>query len=148
MSEIEIEIEDEAWNCALSDPGGLVRRAAEAAAGGAVGGIVVLLTDDAALQDLNARFLDKDRPTNVLAFPDASPDRLGDVALAFGVCQREAAEQGKTLADHTTHLVVHGVLHLLGYDHLADDDAARMEALERRLLAAMNIQDPYADVRA
>jgi probable rRNA maturation factor len=148
MIEIEIEIEDAAWTKALPDPQALVRRAAEAAAADAVGDIVILLTDDVALQGLNGRFLGKDRPTNVLAFPDASPDRLGDVALAFGVCQREAAEQGKTLADHTTHLVVHGVLHLLGYDHLADDDAARMEALERRLLAAMNIQDPYADVRA
>ena len=144
---IEIEIEDEAWSRALSDADGLVRRAAAATAGDAVGEIVILLTDDLALQSLNARFLGKDRPTNVLAFPDASPERLGDVALAFGVCQREAAEQGKSLADHTTHLVVHGVLHLMGYDHLADDDAARMEALERRLLAAMNIKDPYADVR-
>lgn len=144
---IEIEIEDEAWSRALPDPAGLVRRAAEAAAGDTGGEIVVLLTGDAALQILNAQFLDKDRPTNVLAFPDASADRLGDLALAFGVCQREAAEQGKSLADHASHLVIHGVLHLLGYDHLADDDAARMEALERRLLAAMNIQDPYADVR-
>jgi probable rRNA maturation factor len=144
---IEVEVEDEAWTGALSDPQGLVRRAAAAAAGDTVGEIVVLLTDDDVLQNLNAKFLDKNRPTNVLAFPDPSPDRLGDLALAFGVCQREAAEQGKTLADHATHLVVHGVLHLMGYDHIADDDAARMEALERRLLAAMNIKDPYADVR-
>jgi probable rRNA maturation factor len=144
---IEIEVADEAWARALSDPEGLARRAAEAAVGEAKGEIVVLLTDDDALQGLNARFLGKDRPTNVLAFPDASSERLGDVALAFGVCQREAAEQGKSLADHASHLVIHGVLHLLGYDHLADDEAARMEALERRLLAAMNIQDPYADVR-
>ena len=145
---IEIEIADEAWTRALPDPEGLARRAAEAAAGGEAGGeIAVLLTDDDALHELNARFLGKDRPTNVLSFPDASPDRLGDVALAFGVCQREAGEQGKSLADHATHLVIHGVLHLLGYDHVADDEAARMEALERRLLAAMSIEDPYADVR-
>jgi probable rRNA maturation factor len=144
---IEIKIADEAWTAALPEAESLARRAAEAAAGDAKGEIVVLLTDDDALHRLNAKFLGKDRPTNVLAFPDASPDRLGDVALAFGVCQREAAEQGKSLADHASHLVVHGVLHLLGYDHLADDEAARMEALERRLLAAMNIQDPYADVR-
>jgi probable rRNA maturation factor len=144
---IEIEIADEAWTRALTDPESLARRAAEAAVGDAKGEVVILLTDDVALHDLNARFLGKNRPTNVLSFPDASPERLGDVALAFGVCQREAAEQGKSLADHAAHLVVHGVLHLLGYDHAADDEAARMEAVERRLLAAMNIEDPYADVR-
>jgi probable rRNA maturation factor len=144
---IEVEVADDAWTRALVDPEALARNAAEAAADGASGEIAILLTDDDALCGLNAKFLGKDKPTNVLAFPDASPGRLGDVALAFGVCQREAEDQGKSLANHATHLVVHGVLHLLGYDHVADDDAARMEALERKLLAAMNIEDPYADVR-
>lgn len=144
---IEVEIEDPAWTLAVADPAGAARRAAEAATGTVTGGvedeIVILLTDDAALKDLNARFLAKDEPTNVLSFPDASKERLGDVALAYGTCQAEARAQGKPLADHLAHLVVHGVLHLMGYDHQADEDAARMEAVERRLLAEMNIPDPY-----
>jgi probable rRNA maturation factor len=146
-SSIEIEIEDPAWTSAIADPAAAARRAAEAAVGEAEGELAVLLTDDASLQSLNARFLNKDRPTNVLSFPDTSPGRLGDIALAFGVCEAEARAQGKPLADHLTHLVVHGVLHLLGYDHIADEDAAAMEDRERRLLAEMNIPDPYADVR-
>ena len=142
---IDIEIEDPAWVDALSDAAVKARQAAELAAGGATGDIVVLLTNDAALKDLNSRFLGKDRPTNVLAFPDVATDRLGDVALAFGVCQAEARSQGKPLDHHLSHLVVHGVLHLMGYDHLADDDAAAMEDRERRLLAEMDIPDPYSN---
>jgi probable rRNA maturation factor len=142
---IEVEIEDPAWAEALADPTKVASRAATAAAGAEQGEIVILLTSDAALQDLNSRFLSKERPTNVLSFPDLNGGRLGDVALAFGICQAEAHEQGKPLADHLTHLVIHGVLHLMGYDHVADEDAAAMEALERRLLAQMNIPDPYAD---
>lgn len=144
---IDVEIDDSAWLAALADPADRVRRAAEAAADGATGEIAILLTDDASLQSLNARFRRKDQPTNVLSFPDASPERLGDIALAFGVCEAEARAQGKPLADHLAHLVVHGVLHLLGYDHIADGDAAAMEDRERRLLAEMNIPDPYADDR-
>lgn len=144
---IEVEIDEPAWAEALADPAATARRAALAAAGDKVGEIVILLTHDAALQDLNCRFLSKDRPTNVLAFPDADTGRLGDIALAFGVCQAEASEQGKPFGHHLAHLVIHGVLHLIGYDHTADEDAAAMEALERRLLAEMNIPDPYADVR-
>ncbi|HEY1879245.1 MAG TPA: rRNA maturation RNase YbeY [Caulobacteraceae bacterium] len=145
-SSIEVEIEDRAWAAALADPVAAVRRAAEAASAGADGEIAILLTNDASLRRLNSRFLNKDRPTNVLSFPDSSPGRLGDVALAFGVCEAEARIQGKSLADHLAHLVIHGVLHLLGYDHIADEDAAAMEDRERRLLAEMNIPDPYTDV--
>jgi probable rRNA maturation factor len=143
---IEVEVEDEAWTRALADAADRARRAAAAAAEGRTGEIVILLTDDETLTSLNGQFLGKDRPTNVLAFPADAPGRLGDIALAFGLCQAEAHEQGKTLADHLTHLVIHGVLHLIGYDHIADDEAARMESLERQLLAGMNIEDPYADV--
>ena len=108
-------------------------------------GLVVLLTDDAAVRDLNARFRGKDAPTNVLSFPaPANPEgHLGDVALAFGVCTREAAEQGKALGRHLQHLVVHGVLHLLGYDHMSDDEAEAMEGLERIVLAGLGAPDPY-----
>ena len=108
-------------------------------------GVTVLLTDDAAVQDLNARFRGKDAPTNVLSFPapaTAHP-HLGDIAVAHGVCAREAAAQGKTLADHLSHLVVHGVLHLLGYDHQADATADAMEAMERDILSKLGVADPY-----
>jgi probable rRNA maturation factor len=96
--------------------------------------------------DLNARFLGKHASTNVLSFPAAAHagGHLGDIALASGVCAREAAEQGKTLADHLRHLVIHGVLHLLGYDHADDAEAKRMETLERDLLAGLGVADPYA----
>jgi probable rRNA maturation factor len=142
---IAVEVEDVAWVRAVPAAADLARRAGEAAAQGHAGEIAVLLTDDKTVRDLNRRFLAKDRATNVLAFPDAAAaDRLGDIALAFGVCQAEAAEQAKPLADHLRHLVVHGVLHLLGYDHHGDEDAERMEALERQILSGMNIPDPYA----
>ncbi len=146
---IDIEVEDEAWPAALPDAESLTRRAAEAAllSEGADGeGVTLLLTDDGAVQDLNARFRDKDKPTNVLSFPaPPNPERhLGDVALAFGVCEREAAEQGKLLGHHLQHLVVHGVLHLLGYDHMSEDEAEAMEGLERVILAGLGIPDPYA----
>jgi probable rRNA maturation factor len=143
---IEVEIEDAAWTGALTGAADLARQAAVAAAApGETREIAVLLTDDAALKALNARFLGKDRPTNVLAFPDVSPDRLGDIALAYGVCAAEAKAQAKPLANHLRHLVVHGVLHLIGYDHAGDEDAQRMESIERQLLAGMNIPDPYSE---
>ena len=108
-------------------------------------GLVVLLTDDETVRDLNARFRSKDKPTNVLSFPAAeNPEgHLGDIALAYGVCVREAAEQGKLLAHHLQHLVAHGVLHLLGYDHMSDDEAEAMEGLERVVLAGLGAPDPY-----
>jgi len=112
---------------------------------GADAGLVILLTDDATVRDLNARFRGKDSATNVLSFPaPPNPERhLGDVALAYGVCAREAAEQGKPLGRHLQHLVVHGVLHLLGYDHMSDDEAEAMEGLERIVLAGLGAPDPY-----
>ena len=110
------------------------------------GSISILLTDDDALAELNGRFLGKPTPTNVLSFPaPANPDgHLGDIALAYGVCAREASAQGKTLAQHLSHLTVHGVLHLLGYDHLSDGEAEVMETLERTVLEALGVPDPYA----
>ncbi|WP_309090692.1 rRNA maturation RNase YbeY [Phenylobacterium sp.] len=146
---IDIEIEDAGWTAALRDAEPLTRRAALAAleSEGADGeGVTLLLTDDAAVQELNARFRGKDKPTNVLSFPaPPNPEKhLGDVALALGVCAREAEEQGKPLAHHLQHLVVHGVLHLLGYDHMSEDEAEAMEGLERVILAGLGIPDPYA----
>ena len=142
---IEIEVEAEAWTGALPGAEAVVERAAQAALGTVEGDIVVLLTDDAAVRELNGRFRDKDRPTNVLSFPapeNAFP-HLGDIVLAYGVCATEAEAQGKTLADHLSHLVVHGVLHLLGRDHEDDAEAEEMEAEESEILAQIGVADPY-----
>lgn len=152
---IDIEIEDDAWDEALPDAHGLARRAAEAALAAAgraperppeFGLVAILLTDDDAVADLNAEYRRKKGPTNVLSFPASeNPEGfLGDLALAYGVCAREAGEQGKPLAHHLQHLVAHGVLHLVGYDHMSEDEAAEMEGLERRLLAGLGVPDPYA----
>jgi len=146
---IEVEIEAADWSRAVDDVQALVERAGRAALGAEVGAIVVLLTDDETVRDLNARFRDKDRPTNVLSFPAAGmpdtggPAPLGDIVLAYGVCAEEARAQGKTLANHLTHLVVHGVLHLLGRDHEDDAEAETMEAEERAVLARLGVADPY-----
>ena len=146
---IEIEVEAEAWASALPSVEAVVETAAKAALGTVGGDIVVLLTDDESVRELNARFRDKDRPTNVLSFPapeNAAP-HLGDIVLAYGVCATEAQTQGKTLADHLSHLVVHGVLHLLGRDHEDDGEAEEMEAEEREILAQIGVADPYASER-
>ena len=143
---IEIEVEADDWTFALADVEAVVERAAGAALGAVEGDVVVLLTDDAAVRDLNARFRDRDRPTNVLSFPapESAAPHLGDIVLAYGVCAAEAETQGKTLADHLSHLVVHGVLHLLGRDHVDDAEAEEMEAEERDILARIGVADPYA----
>ena len=108
--------------------------------------MVVLLTSDEAVRDLNARFRRQDKPTNVLSFPAAQnpENHLGDIALAFETCEREAAEQGKSLAHHLQHLVAHGALHLVGYDHQSEPEAQVMEALEREILSGLGVPDPYA----
>ncbi len=146
---IEIEVETEDWTDAIDDVEAVVERAAVAALGEETGVVVVLLTDDETVRDLNARFRDRDRPTNVLSFPAAEmpdtggPAPLGDIVLAHGVCAGEAQAQGKTLIDHLTHLVVHGVLHLLGRDHEDDAEAEAMETEERAVLARLGVSDPY-----
>lgn len=145
---IDVEVEDDAWTAALADAEAAARVAAEAALAheDAGGGVTLLLTDDESVRELNARFRHKDAATNVLSFPAPQnpEDHLGDVALAYGVCAREAAEQGKPLRHHLQHLTVHGVLHLLGYDHIGDDEAEAMEGLERAVLAGLGVPDPYA----
>jgi probable rRNA maturation factor len=146
---IDIEVEDPAWTAAQADVEALALRAAEAVllSEGADGEhVTLLLTDDEAVRELNARFRRKDSATNVLSFPaPPNPEKhLGDVALAYGVCAREAVEQGKPLSHHLQHLVAHGVLHLLGYDHMTDEEAEAMEGLERVVLAGLGIPDPYA----
>jgi probable rRNA maturation factor len=108
-------------------------------------------TDDAHIAELNAEWRGKGGPTNVLSFPLAAlrpgeqlPSMLGDIVIAFETVSREAQEQRKPFIDHLTHLVVHGLLHLLGYDHMDDNEAETMETLERRILEHLAIPDPYA----
>ena len=145
---IEVEVEAEDWTDAIDEVEAVVERAAVAALGAQAGGIVILLTDDETVRDLNDRFRGKDKPTNVLSFPaaempGADPQPLGDIVLAYGVCSTEAEEQSKTLRNHLTHLVVHGVLHLLGRDHEHDAEAEAMEGEERAVLASLGVSDPY-----
>ncbi len=143
---IEFVIEDPHWRQAGLRPA-LRRAAARALAReGADGGVTILLADDAALHRLNREFRGKNKPTNVLSFPAAeNPEgHLGDIAIAHGVSAGEARAAGKDFADHAAHLVVHGVLHLLGYDHETDAEAGVMEPLESEILAGLGIADPYA----
>ena len=117
----------------------------------------VRLTSDEEVHALNAEWRGKDKPTNVLSFPMAGEQELemavgpgpelmlGDIILARGVCEAEAADKGLPLESHAAHLMVHGTLHLLGYDHMDDDSAADMEAREVRALARIGIDDPYGD---
>ena len=150
---IEVQIEDAGWRAALPQAETLAKTAAAASLAALpsppTGDVVILLTNDAEVRGLNARFRDKDQPTNVLSFPagDNPHGHLGDVALALGVCAAEARAQGKPLAGHLQHLVAHGVLHLVGYDHQDDGEAEAMEALEREILATLGVPDPYADDR-
>lgn len=166
QSEIAVLVEAPAWTAAMAEAEALAERAALAAleargqgdrstGGGTTEAVElsILLTDDAAVRALNARYRGLDKPTNVLSFPaeaEALPGEarlLGDLALAFETCRREAEEQGKPLADHLVHLVVHGTLHLLGYDHEEEEEAEAMEACERQLLAGLGLPDPYRERR-
>lgn len=113
--------------------------------------ISVLLSDNATVRDLNRDHLGKDKPTNVLSFPgDTSPAfqgaevLLGDIIVAWQTVEKEASQAGKPVAEHLAHLVIHGVLHLLGYDHKCEDDAAVMEGLEVDCMARLGFSDPYA----
>lgn len=121
--------------------------------------ISVRLTTDAEVQALNRDYRHKDKPTNVLSFPMIQPDLidtvtqnsddgevlLGDIVLAYETCATEAADKGLSLADHATHLIVHGTLHLLGYDHIDDRAAQAMEQIERDVLQGLGLHDPYHD---
>ncbi len=164
MIQIELSREDP-WPEAEWEA--IARRAAEAAIGRTPQGpllttealveISVRLTTDDEVHALNKQYRGKDKPTNVLSFPMVQPDLLdtvsqnsddgelllGDIVLAYGVCAAEAAERGLPIADHATHLLVHGTLHLLGYDHMTDDEAESMEEIERQALASLGIADPY-----
>lgn len=149
---LDIAIEDDGW-AALPNLEMMAEQAAAAALpkGEQAKIITLLFADDETMQDLNKDWRGKDKPTNVLSFP-APKDQpvppgelplLGDIVLGFGTCAREAEESDKTLSDHTCHLIVHGILHLLGYDHENDKDAEVMEAAEIKILSTLDIQNPY-----
>lgn len=153
---VNVDVDEEAWLPVLPDAEGLAVNAVNAAiehldldADGRV--IDIVLATDEEVAGLNGQWRGKPRPTNVLSFPAApglilppdEPQPLGEIILASGVVGREAAEQAKPLADHFTHLVVHGFLHIMGYDHEDDMEAARMERLEMEILAQMGIPNPY-----
>ena len=135
---------------------GLVKRSVEAAWDNlrlkpAESELSLVFTDDASIQAINAEWRGKDKPTNVLSFPaypvkagEQPGPMLGDIIIARETVQREALEEGKPLENHLTHLVVHGFLHLLGYDHESEDEAEEMERREREILHALAIPDPYA----
>lgn len=168
MSIVDIVIEDARWEAFGLEA--LAERACRAALEG-LGlspdgyGVVLMGCDDARIAALNADFRGKPVPTNVLSWPSGErgaevaggapdlpepgdaeePCELGDIAIAFETCQREAQEAGKSAEDHVTHLVVHGLLHCLGYDHVDDADAAVMEGHEARILASLGLPDPYSE---
>jgi probable rRNA maturation factor len=153
---VETLVEDERWTAA--DIEAIAERAARAALT-ATGRdperheIGLLACDDARITSLNGQFRGKAQPTNVLSWPafaapvpepGSEPLFLGDLALAYETCDREAEAAGIALADHAAHLLVHGVLHLLGHDHEEDAEAGAMEALETNVLASMGIANPYS----
>jgi probable rRNA maturation factor len=166
MDLVETVIEDARWEAlGLAALGERAGRAALAGAGLPVEGFTISLMgcDDARIAVLNADFRGKPQPTNVLSWPSEErgsefageapeppvpgladdPQPLGDIAIAWDTCAGEAEAQGKPMADHVTHLIAHGVLHLLGYDHVDDADAALMERLEVQILASLGVSDPY-----
>ena len=155
----EVAVTSDQWLAAVTEPEAICRRAVAAVlAREAVGPseVSVLLADDRLIAELNRDYRGIDRPTNVLSFPAGSTERapgqahilLGDVVVAVETARREAAAQGRSAADHLAHLVVHGTLHLLGYDHEEDDEAEVMERREVELLSGLGIADPYREAAA
>jgi len=163
---IDVLISAATWTRALPSAAAVCRKAARAAwAGGAPAAVKrhgraaevsIALTTDRAIRKLNALYRNKDKPTNVLSFPANDATALGgsvglilgDVVIAYGTVVGEAQEAGKSLKDHLSHMVVHGVLHLLGYDHETAPDAETMESLETKILSKMGVPDPYSDTDA
>ena len=157
--ETDVLIVAECW-AAEADAEAIVHRAIEAAAAyvdadTSDAELAVMLTDDAGIRTLNKNWRGQDKPTNVLSFPalqppagrefDDAPRMLGDIAIAYETTRREADDEQKPFDHHLSHLAVHGFLHLVGYDHERQAEAETMENLERDILAALGIPDPYAD---
>ena len=152
--ETDISVESDKW--AGVELEALVGRAVEAACAecdvtfAPVAEVSFLFCDDARIRELNRDWRHLDKPTNVLSFPAAQVEDLatapllGDIAIAFETVERESAEEQKRLSDHVSHMIVHGFLHLVGFDHETDSEADEMEDAERRALARLGIADPYA----
>jgi len=164
--EIDVLVEHAAWDDldlqAMAEAAAIATLSALSLEPGAFA-VSFLAADDARIAALNADFRGKPTPTNVLSWPaveraaetagvmpilpipdpDGPPCELGDIAIAYETCAREARDGGKPLADHVTHLIVHGLMHCLGFDHETDEDAALMERLETRILASLGVPDPY-----
>ena len=147
---VEIMVDSARWK-AKRNTKALLQRAIAAAAAAvptAGGEVAIVLTDDKAIRALNRDWRKKNAPTNVLSFPaseprGATPRLLGDIVIAYETTEREARAERKPFAHHLTHLAVHGFLHLVGYDHVADDEAEAMEGLETSILARLGVPDPY-----
>lgn len=147
---MDLRVEDAAWQ-SLPELEQCCQGALDAVWDGSGRGqaqVDVLLAGDKMLHELNNQWRGKDRPTDVLSFPaDENPAQfLGDIAIAHGVAQRDADASDKALGDHLAHLLIHGLLHLLGHDHINDADAEIMETLERTALAKLGIADPYSRI--
>jgi probable rRNA maturation factor len=157
---VDVMIEDDRWsNAKLADLAALVCPASLRAFGYDPAGyeIALLGCNDARISGLNADFRAKSTPTNVLSWPEfdlaaktdgdmpsrPSPGELGNIAIAYETCEAEAHAQNKTFSDHVSHLLAHGTLHLLGFDHIREKDATLMEGFEVKILASMGIADPY-----
>ena len=147
---VDISIDDKGWT-AVSDLKKLARRALKATLDDDDVSLSLLFTSDAKILEINRQWRGKTTATNVLSFsvsaetpvPAGEPKPLGDIVLAFGVVSREALEQKKPITQHVTHLIVHGALHLLGYDHEDDSEAEAMEGREIAILAGLGIENPY-----
>ncbi|MDQ5768016.1 rRNA maturation RNase YbeY [Thiothrix subterranea] len=149
---LELDIQNPEAYTTIPAEADLLRWAQAAWSADAEAGVVVRIVNEAESQELNRTYRDKDYPTNVLSFPyDAPPipeddddiEYLGDLVICLPVVEREAAEQGKTATQHWAHLLIHGLLHLQGYDHITDTEAEEMEALETALLLKLGFSDPY-----
>lgn len=168
MIEIDVAVEEPSWDSACPDHENLIRRAVDLVfahspvardliAFGVEPEISVVLANDNAVHELNRDYRDKDKPTNILSFAmqdgedgweapaHPGPCALGDLVVAFETVEREAEAESKPFADHFTHLIIHGMLHLLGYDHIEDAEAEAMEGLEIQILSTINIKNPYTD---
>ncbi|MGB0671544.1 MAG: rRNA maturation RNase YbeY [Rhodospirillales bacterium] len=168
LFELDVDLADDGWSDVIADSEAVARRAVEAALAGGLPDapfgkalssvpargveVALCLADDATIRTLNRDYRGQDKATNVLAFaaldddaplPPAGPLPLGDVIIARETLVAEALRDGKDVKAHFTHLVVHGILHLLGYDHMTDDDAERMESLEIAILSGLDLPDPY-----
>lgn len=153
--EITLHIKDERWEERIPNISTLTQKAVSKTLQFLQLGILdlemsVVFADDPFLQEYNVRYRGKDKPTNVLSFSALGTplvvkegDNLGDIMIAYETMEKEAQAQGKTLQDHTVHIIVHGVLHLIGYNHEEDDEAEKMEKTEIEILKTLGVQNPY-----